>query len=157
MSATTDEIVSCILRLYRSLAFEPPSGQYTVLAAFVLSNTLSNATKIISLSTGSKCLPTARLPLRGDALHDSHAEILARRGAIRWSVEEAGRFAQTQTSDWIQHQSIGVGDGGIFALKDGVCVHLYISTVPCEDPSLCLPALTVNNESKKAETHRRAI
>jgi len=131
-SFEADEIASAILRLYSSLSLDPPSGQYTILAAFVLSSSLSDSFKVISLSTGSKCLPSIRLPPAGDAVHDSHAEVLARRGAIRWFVEEVGRCIRNNhqyQSQWIEEQADPVGT---FSLRQGVEIHLYISTVPCE-------------------------
>ncbi|KAF8488931.1 hypothetical protein F5888DRAFT_1750230 [Russula emetica] len=45
--------------------------------------------QLLAGGAGVKCLPTSCLPVRGDALHDSHAEVIARRGAIRsWLLEE---------------------------------------------------------------------
>ncbi|KAF8491311.1 hypothetical protein F5888DRAFT_1736172, partial [Russula emetica] len=46
--------------------------------------------QLLSPGAGVKCLPTSCLHVRGgDALHDSHAEVIARRGAIRpWLFEE---------------------------------------------------------------------
>jgi len=124
---TTNQVVSAILTLYTSLSVKV-HGRYTILAAFVLCNSWSNDIKIISLSTGSKCLPTVKLPDRGESLHDSHAEVLARRGAIRWFLQEIGRTCANSTfqSDWIMRED------GQFMLKKGVEVLMYISTIPCE-------------------------
>ncbi|KAI0921433.1 hypothetical protein AcW1_004588 [Taiwanofungus camphoratus] len=122
-----DALASAVLNLYSSLGFKPPVGQYTVLAAFVLYQ--PNCFKVISLGTGSKCLPTIRFSKEGDALHDSHAEILARRGAIRWLLEEVQR-ATCSGSVWL-HQSTDEK----FKLNDGVQVYMYVSTAPCGDAS----------------------
>ncbi|QRW19197.1 hypothetical protein RhiXN_00603 [Rhizoctonia solani] len=54
--------------------------QFTVLAGIVLHDSDSGQTECISLGTGAKCLPFNKLPKSGEALHDSHAEVLARRG-----------------------------------------------------------------------------
>ena len=120
------EVSSQVLGLYSSLAFTPPPGQFTVLASLVLASTTT--LKVISLATGSKCLPAVRLPDQGDALHDSHAETLARRAAIRWFFEEIARSIAGEGSQWIE-----VGDDKRYYLKSGVRIHMYISTPPCTD------------------------
>lgn len=121
--------IASILKLYSSTSFKPPSGQYTVAASFFLTSSSSpSTTKLLSLATGTKCLPTVRLPLKGEALHDSHAEVLARRGAIRWFLEEIGRCqSSSYQSTWIH-----VLPGGKYDLRDDVKANLYISTVPCK-------------------------
>lgn len=120
----SDGVVYRILELYSSLTFRPPPGQFTILASFILSS--GNSLKIISLATGSKCLPAARLPQQGDALHDSHAEILARRAATRWFLEEVTRSVTQGGSQWIEK-----GDDRRYALKNNVHMHMYVSTPPC--------------------------
>ncbi|KAI0637911.1 hypothetical protein C8Q77DRAFT_1048613 [Trametes polyzona] len=116
---------------FLQLNFKPPDGQFTILAGFVLRS--PEQLKVISLGTGSKCLPASRLPRGGDALHDSHAEVLARRGAIRWFLEEIGRFCSNDlpySSPWLER-----GVDGIFFLRNDVKLDMYISTVPCGDAS----------------------
>ncbi|KDQ28905.1 hypothetical protein PLEOSDRAFT_1102944 [Pleurotus ostreatus PC15] len=130
-----DHAVSCVLKLYSTLNFCPPDGQFTVLAAFIL--TRGDEHKVISLATGTKCLPDDKLPHTGDALHDSHAEVLARRGAVRWFLEEAIRLYKGTESKWIVRS-----EGGVFQLKDEVVVRFYVSTLPCGDASTRYLALT---------------
>ncbi|SJL01552.1 uncharacterized protein ARMOST_04874 [Armillaria ostoyae] len=120
-----DAIIHDIHGIYGSLNFYPPDGKFTILASFFLTD--ERRTKVISIATGTKCLPTIRLPTQGEALHDNHAEVLARRGAIRWCMEEILR--QT-ASDWLVCRT-----SGKYALRDGVALNLYISTVPCGDAS----------------------
>ena len=129
VDASADSIADLVLSAYSKLNFRPPEGQFTILAGFVLQNSDSEL-KLISLGTGSKCLPASRLPVNGDAVHDSHAEVLARRGAVRWLLEEITRSCSTpaeSTSPWLCRQS-----DGKFALKAGTALTMYISTVPCK-------------------------
>ncbi|KAH9938484.1 uncharacterized protein B0H18DRAFT_1081130 [Fomitopsis serialis] len=106
-----------------------PPNQYTILAAFIL--TCPGVVKVISLATGSKCLPTDRFAKEGDALHDSHAEVLARRGAVCWLMTELRRASgDQQDSAWLRRTH-----DGRYSLRDGVHLHLYVSTVPCGDAS----------------------
>ncbi|KZT27056.1 adenosine deaminase/editase [Neolentinus lepideus HHB14362 ss-1] len=131
MTASTDDLTRQVHELYASLAFNPPARRFTILAAFILTAADTDAPpRIISLATGSKCLPASKLPESGDALHDSHAEVLARRGAIRWLLEEIERSAHSPSS-WI----IKASEGGKYTLREGVEVTMYVSTVPCGDAS----------------------
>ena len=63
------------------------SSEYTVLAAIVLSCP-SRHPVLVSLATGTKSLPGHLRDEHGSVLHDSHAEVLARRCALRWLCEE---------------------------------------------------------------------
>ncbi|KZV71413.1 hypothetical protein PENSPDRAFT_577733 [Peniophora sp. CONT] len=125
-----EDVVKAALNTYRSLAFTLQPGKFTILASFVVHHRNRDVLKVISLGTGSKCLPTERLPACGDALHDSHAEVIARRGFIRWLLEEIRRDQQSIPSEWLS----GSGESG-YALRDDVHVYLYVSTVPCGDAS----------------------
>lgn len=179
--STADEITRLVHDAYTSLRYKPPQNQYTILAAFVLFRPSHNnsddndrrhlsptgvsysssvpVAKVISLATGSKCLPTERFPLQGDALYDSHAEVLARRGARRWLLEEISRMCTSSDADplisrdaqdiiassklesyWIEQCDDKINDGDTtasssrpmqFHLKPGVRLAMYISTVPC--------------------------
>ncbi|OCH95972.1 hypothetical protein OBBRIDRAFT_719630, partial [Obba rivulosa] len=121
-----------VLRKYSSLPFRPPPGQYTILASFVLSRG-SGDLKVISLGSGSKCLPTSRLPREGNGLHDTHAEVLARRGAVRWFLQEIHRVLSEPLylSPWIYK-----APNEKYMLQETVKLHMYISTVPCGDASM---------------------
>ncbi|KAJ7781626.1 adenosine deaminase/editase [Mycena metata] len=125
------ELVEPVLELYGGLPLRPPAKQYTVLASFFLTS-CATGFKIVSLATGTKCLPSNKLPADGEALHDSHAEVLARRGAVRWFLEEIGRCRSTAfQSDWIH-----IYDDTRYALKKDARLMLYVSTVPCGDASM---------------------
>ncbi|KAJ7499293.1 adenosine deaminase/editase [Mycena latifolia] len=127
-------LVEPIMALYRTLPLQPPAQQYTVLASFCLTSDTNGLYKIVSLASGTKCLPVSRLPVDGEAVHDSHAEVLARRGAVRWFLEEIGRCRNSSMafqSDWICPC-----DDGRYALKDDIRLVLYVSTPPCGDASM---------------------
>lgn len=83
----------------------------------------------ISLATGVKCLPAARLPPLGDTLHDSHAEVLARRGFVRWLIDEAARVVRGERGEGVLELR-----NGAFRMKEGVEVWLYVSALPVSPP-----------------------
>ncbi|KAH6915279.1 adenosine deaminase/editase [Coprinopsis sp. MPI-PUGE-AT-0042] len=149
-----DPVIRSIHDLYNSLNFTPPHSQFTILASFYLLfsptsslpaeclNGRPKQYKIISLATGTKCTPESRLSARGELVHDSHAEVLARRGAARWLVEEAHRVLLTHPgtrngednvylSPWHEFSE----STGKFRLREGVKLCLYVSTLPCGDAS----------------------
>ncbi|KAG2148066.1 adenosine deaminase/editase [Suillus clintonianus] len=128
-------LIHAVQKQYASLNHKLPRGTFTILAAIALtsSDPLSTQPKIIALATGCKCLPKDKLPMQGEAVHDSHAEVLARRCAIRWLIEEIGRASDGPHwhSAWISKTT-----DGRYRLKDGVHMIMYISTPPCGDASM---------------------
>jgi tRNA-specific adenosine deaminase 1 len=131
-----DKAISNIFEIYSSLSFTPPHSQYTVLASFFLLHSQSHKVKVLSVATGTKCLPADKLSHRGEVVHDSHAEVLARRSALRWFFDEIVRCCvdSSSHSEWILQNA-----EGSFALRDDVRLNLYVSSLPCE--SLSLPLL----------------
>ena len=122
-----DDVVHSVLNRYITFSYNPPHNQHTVLAAFVLSSQSQPNCKVIGLATGTKCLPMVKYPVRGEALHDCHAEIVARRAALRWFLEEIARHHDSQQSPWICLDS----KSGKYRIRAGVRLWLYISTLPC--------------------------
>lgn len=114
--------------------------EWTVLAAFVLSYPSADQDDqyaLVSLATGLKCLPYTSLPLNGDVLHDQHAEILARRGARQWLLQRLECEVKGGPTSGLTlfEPAEGQKDGRRWRLKNGVRVHLYVSTLPCGDAS----------------------
>ncbi|WVQ75601.1 hypothetical protein IAR50_005229 [Cryptococcus sp. DSM 104548] len=104
----------------------------------------------ISLGTGVKVLPHARLPPAGDAVHDCHGEILARRGFVRWLIHQAFLVSSTEASEnhAATEEEIFVERtaSGQFRMKDGVEVWLYVSALPCGDASTMYTAMHQSQE-----------
>ncbi|CAN6241453.1 unnamed protein product [Urochloa humidicola] len=118
---------SAALRHYRSLPKKgkPQGRESTVLAAFLLSTPQHpHSPTVLSMGTGTKCLGASRLSARGDLVHDAHAEVIARRALLRLVYSEIGRGA---SPEWL----VASGDGGRWRLRDGHCLHLYITQLPC--------------------------
>ncbi|CAN6230092.1 unnamed protein product [Urochloa humidicola] len=118
---------SVALRHYRSLPKKgkPQGRESTVLAAFLLSTPQDpHSPTVLSVGTGTKCLGASRLSSRGDLVHDAHAEVIARRALLRLVYSEIGRGA---LPEWL----VASGDGGRWRLRDGHCLHLYITQLPC--------------------------
>ncbi|KAN0060081.1 hypothetical protein ACQY0O_008054 [Thecaphora frezii] len=167
--AWCDDVAEACLRAYRSL---PPNGakptrrsnhrlEWTILAGLVL--TVPDAASgldlplgepprhclPVSIATGLKCLSYDRLPPTGDVLHDTHAEILARRGARRWLLAKLLDEHRRRRSIPPQPQPGGRDDpfatifepsptSSRWRLRQGVRLHWYVSAMPCGDASTVL-------------------
>lgn len=126
-TANPDYLASAVNAASTSLRYKPPAGQYTILAGFVLVS--PQRLQVISLATGSKCLPANRLSGRGESVNDSHAEILAKRGALLWFFDEVHRMRNCAFGG--PSRSLRKNLSGKYQLQDTVRIHMYISTVPC--------------------------
>lgn len=124
-----DPTVRAIHALYASFAYAPPHAQWTVLAAVVVTAPDADD-KVISVATGTKCSPATRLSPRGESVHDCHAEVLARRAALRWLLSEALRLRDTHSSHWL----VATPDGRC-TLRQDARLSLYVSALPCGDAS----------------------
>ncbi|BEJ15323.1 hypothetical protein CspHIS471_0410900 [Cutaneotrichosporon sp. HIS471] len=99
--------------------------EWTVFASIIVT---TPSPVVASIGTGVKCLPANRLPPLGDTIHDSHAEVLARRGFVHYLLSEATSALENE-SDILSFVQ------GKFVIKDNVETWLYISALPCGDAS----------------------
>lgn len=140
-----EQALKTIFDIYSTIGFKPPPKQFTVLASFYLtgpsSQTLGEGNpgrqiKVISLATGTKCTPAIKYSPRGELVHDSHAEVLARRAAVRWLLEEIGRIGTTPgyASDWLirtEGSPSNSDERPPYRLRADVELNMYVSTLPC--------------------------
>ena len=117
-----------------------------VLASVVLerrsSDDRNNRLCIVSLGAGSKSIGGAYLTKKGDKVHDCHAEVLARRGLIRFLYSQLEEIKNGN-----QQMSIFENKGSVCAPKEGVSFHLFISKPPCGDASVF--GLHENHQNRK--------
>ncbi|OQV20700.1 tRNA-specific adenosine deaminase 1 [Hypsibius exemplaris] len=87
----------------------------------------------ICMATGTKCLSASAMSERGDLVHDSHAEVLARRCLMRFFYQECLNSIRG-SSDFLDFG----GSHGIhrFTVKRGIGFHLVVSHTPCGDASI---------------------
>ena len=109
---------------------------------------------IISMATGTKCLPGSKRAADGSAVHDLHAEVLARRGFLRWSYDE---IQYNLESSLVYHR----GCRGSIELRPGVNLHLFTSHPPCGDASIvgeaieCDATINTTSNTNEVEVKRR--
>jgi len=112
-----DEIAHCAMKHYASLPTKgKPVGprEWTVMAAFVLEDTKAHTLQVVSIASGTQCAGADRLRSDGVALHDSHAEVLAKRAlvgrlqadlALLMTQERDGRSTQSSASAASHHSA----------------------------------------------------
>ncbi|XP_077568000.1 tRNA-specific adenosine deaminase 1 isoform X3 [Stigmatopora nigra] len=116
---------------------KPEAGrEWTPLAAVVKMTQCANSNKVekevVSLGTGTKCIGQTAMSPKGDVLNDSHAEVIARRGCIRYLIHEL-HTAVTGKGSSVYCQSMHQGK---WRLQPGISFLLFISHTPCGDASI---------------------
>lgn len=71
-----------------------------VLAAFVLTSEIDkNDVRVLSIGTGSKIIPSEAISFKGNVVHDSHAEVIARRALVCLLYEHLQTLAENEFND----------------------------------------------------------
>ena len=132
-----DRIADAVLEKYRKVFKSKGkemenTNSWTVLAAIVAFNRLTNDVACVSLATGTDCLSKRRRDYDGILLADSHAEVLCHRAFKRFLLNEVIRLLNTAnaTSKYLIPTLTGAAK---FELREGVEFALYTSHAPCGD------------------------
>ncbi|XP_046842996.1 tRNA-specific adenosine deaminase 1-like [Xenia sp. Carnegie-2017] len=134
-SSFEDRVCSLVYEKYRCLGIKgkPVVGrEWTMLAAVVAFFENDDTLKLVSLGTGSKCLGENQLSSKGNLVHDSHAEVIARRGFLRYLYDELKNIYTSKESIFIRDKD----DPMKCSLKHYVSFHLFSSHTPCGDASI---------------------
>ena len=105
-----------------------------VVACMIMKTSAQDSGRVVSLGCGNRCVTGQRLSMEGVVVNDSHAEIIARRGLVRYFYQQLERFYSGRESIFTAS-----GNTAKLALRQGVSFHLYISTAPCGDGALFTP------------------
>jgi len=123
---------------------KPASNEWSVLAG-VVAETVSGDLEVLVVTTGLKCLGSVNYEADGSAVHDSHAEVLARRAMVSLLLDDIALLAAAPRD--------GTGDNKKTVLlernpdkahntmqlrrrSDIKSLCLYISQTPCGDASI---------------------
>ncbi|XP_040927205.1 tRNA-specific adenosine deaminase 1 isoform X2 [Betta splendens] len=110
--------------------------EWTLLAAVVMvrRGTSSDTAEkdVVSLGTGTKCIGQTAMSPSGNVLNDSHAEVIARRGCIRYLMQELYKAVTGGTSSVF----CAADQRGKWKLQPGVSFHFFTSHTPCGDASI---------------------
>ncbi|KAM3613738.1 uncharacterized protein V6R79_004512 [Siganus canaliculatus] len=86
---------------------------------------------VVSLGTGNRCVKGEELSLKGDTVNDCHAEIISRRGFVRFLYSELLKYYSGADDSIFE-----LGEENKLKIKPDITFHLYISTAPCGDGAL---------------------
>uniref|UniRef100_G3TIV1 Double-stranded RNA-specific adenosine deaminase n=1 Tax=Loxodonta africana TaxID=9785 RepID=G3TIV1_LOXAF len=130
-----DQIAMLSHRCFNALtnSFQPSLLGRKILAAIIMKKDPEDLGVVVSLGTGNRCVKGDSLSLKGETVNDCHAEIISRRGFIRFLYSELMKYNPQTAKDSIFELAKG---GEKFQIKKTVSFHLYISTAPCGDGAL---------------------
>ncbi|XP_055078548.1 tRNA-specific adenosine deaminase 1 [Periophthalmus magnuspinnatus] len=136
-----DEIAALCYERFHALprTGKPEVGrEWTLLAAVVQvtrnANSNTAVKEVVSLGTGSKCIGETSMSPSGDVLNDSHAEVIARRGCIRYLLEEL-LGAVSGRGSAVLERLVGPHETR-FRVRPEVSFVLFTSHTPCGDASI---------------------
>ncbi|KAL4623566.1 tRNA-specific adenosine deaminase 1 isoform X1 [Arapaima gigas] len=109
-----------------------PGREWSLLAAVVRASAQGALEEVVSLGTGTKCIGQSAMSPRGDVLNDSHAEVIARRGFVRYLTEQLRRVVCGETSEVLQPAD----EKGKWRLQPDVCFLFFTTHTPCGDASI---------------------
>ncbi|KAM4554201.1 tRNA-specific adenosine deaminase 1 isoform 1-T1 [Fundulus diaphanus] len=134
-----DEVAELCYERFRRLPRrgKPEPGREWSLLAAVLRITRcpdsdSVEMEVVSLGTGTKCIGKAAMSPAGDVLNDSHAEVIARRGCIRYLIQELHTAVSGRRGSLFHPAD----QRGKWRLQPGVSFLLFTSHTPCGDASI---------------------
>ncbi|KAM9214685.1 double-stranded RNA-specific adenosine deaminase isoform 3-T3 [Leptosomus discolor] len=103
-----------------------------ILAAIIMRKGNKGLGVVVSIGTGNRCVKGEELSLKGETVNDCHAEIIARRGFMRFLYSELMKYDPSSAAESIFEP----GGGKRLKIKSSVTFHLYVSTAPCGDGAL---------------------
>lgn len=121
-----------------------------VIAGLVMKRSNDDVGIVVSIGTGNRCITGDQLSLEGNTVNDSHAEIITRRGFMRFLYQQLELYRDGQPHDLFEP-----GTSGKLRVKNGITFHLYISTAPCGDGALFSPRDMESNVGKLVDMDRR--
>ncbi|XP_035226965.1 tRNA-specific adenosine deaminase 1-like isoform X2 [Stegodyphus dumicola] len=128
-SSFADEVANLCYQHFKRL---PKIGkpqqnkEWTLLAAVLMKM------KVISLSTGTKCLGYSQLNDKGTLVCDSHAEVLARRTFMSFLYHHLILVLNKKYSAVLFYDEVE----DKFKLRCGIKFHFFCSHVPCGDAAI---------------------
>ncbi|XP_063802021.1 tRNA-specific adenosine deaminase 1 [Pseudophryne corroboree] len=145
---TADEVATLCYDHYRTKlpkqGLPDPSREWTLMAAVIqveAAQGKEDARKVVAMGTGTKCIGQSKFRKTGDILHDSHAEIIAKRSFQRYLLHQLS-LALSGSRDSV---FVPAGDSATWMLKSEVSFIFFTSHTPCGDASI-IPAVPLEDQ-----------
>ncbi|NWW32476.1 DSRAD deaminase, partial [Panurus biarmicus] len=106
-----------------------------ILAAIIMRKGNKGLGVVVSIGTGNRCVKGEELSLKGETVNDCHAEIISRRGFVRFLYSELMKYDPSNPSS-VEESIFEQAGGKKLRIKSSVTFHLYVSTAPCGDGAL---------------------
>lgn len=106
-----------------------------ILAAIIMRRGEEGLGVVVSIGTGNRCVKGEELSLKGETVNDCHAEIISRRGFVRFLYSELMKYDSADPSSTEQSIFESAGENRL-KIKADITFHLYVSTAPCGDGAL---------------------
>ncbi|NWT14833.1 DSRAD deaminase, partial [Vireo altiloquus] len=106
-----------------------------ILAAIIMRKGNKGLGVVVSIGTGNRCVKGEELSLKGETVNDCHAEIISRRGFVRFLYSELMKYDPSNPSSAEESIFEQAGEKKL-KIKSSITFHLYISTAPCGDGAL---------------------
>lgn len=130
---TAELVAQLCFDKFRSLpkTGKPTDKEWTILAGVVLHNKQTGKSQVVSLGSGTKCIGKSKLCPQGLILNDSHAEVMARRGLLRYFYHQLNKILENSTNNdnifsWLPEKQK-------FQLKPEYTLHFLSTQTPCGD------------------------
>lgn len=152
-----DRVARCVFDQFAQLpkAGRPTASEWTVLSAILKYTPSGEHLEVVSLGTGTKCLSQDLISTTGDRLNDSHAEIMARRGFLRYLLNEMRKSRRiADGADTIFSYDATLKQ---FSLSDGVSFHFFSSHPPCGDASIFENCTTETETDDHSTSKKRKV
>ncbi|PVD34090.1 hypothetical protein C0Q70_05353 [Pomacea canaliculata] len=147
-----DKIAALTHQAFNSLIASIPENLAgrKVIAGLVMKRSVDDIGMVVSIGTGNRCITGDKLSLEGNTVNDSHAEIITRRGFLRFLYQQLMTYQNGKP-----HKIFEQGSSGKLRVQSGITFHLYISTAPCGDGALFSPRDTESNNGLLPNIDRR--
>ncbi|NXE94696.1 DSRAD deaminase, partial [Menura novaehollandiae] len=106
-----------------------------ILAAIIMRKANKGLGVVVSIGTGNRCVKGEELSLKGETVNDCHAEIISRRGFVRFLYSELMKYDPSNPS-YAEESIFEQAGGKKLKIKSSITFHLYVSTAPCGDGAL---------------------
>ena len=130
-------IADAVLKIYKALpeSGKPQYPKYTVLSAVV--GSYNGVVSVLSLATGTKCAGAHVVSQNRTILSDSHAEVLARRGFLRYLCQCIIDYLTDSEFQTKCNQPLYFNvSKQLFSVKEEWSFYLYTSDSPCGDAAV---------------------
>lgn len=123
---------------------KPSCKEWTVLSSISKYNHSKDQLEVVSIGTGTKCLgKDYSLSGSGEIINDSHAEVMARRGFLRYVIESIKKRNHFSYDDTTKK----------YRLDPEISFHFFTTHPPCGDASIFTVSDSDEPSCKKQKLH----